>query len=119
MTADPPYGGIRGVGLSRAESAWSRRSGPTKANSVDPGSRFQWKRPGLSGAGESRAGSGEMYIQLKYPWYAISRDSRENIGLGPFPRNEKTEMPLQAGLSGLRILFRQGCQDPLIYLNII
>ncbi|MQL86135.1 hypothetical protein Taro_018662 [Colocasia esculenta] len=29
--------------------------------------------------------------------------SRENIGLGPFPRNEKAEMPLQAGLSGLRV----------------
>ncbi|MQL72349.1 hypothetical protein Taro_004682 [Colocasia esculenta] len=32
--------------------------------------------------------------------------SRKNIGLGPFPRNEKIEMPFQAELSGLRILFR-------------
>ncbi|MQL68896.1 hypothetical protein Taro_001195 [Colocasia esculenta] len=28
--------------------------------------------------------------------------SRENIGLGPFPRNEKAEMS-QVGLSGIRI----------------
>ncbi|MQL71964.1 hypothetical protein Taro_004282 [Colocasia esculenta] len=39
-----------------------------------------------------RPETGSLY---KEAWYAISRDSRENIGLGPFPRNEKTEMPLQ------------------------
>ncbi|MQM00647.1 hypothetical protein Taro_033392 [Colocasia esculenta] len=47
-----------------------------------------------------------MGILWLHYWFAISRDSRENIGLGPFPRNEKIEMPFQAGLSGLRILFR-------------
>ncbi|MQL99432.1 hypothetical protein Taro_032152 [Colocasia esculenta] len=86
-------GGRRGVSAtstSPVSQPQSRHSKPDGASSV---LTFQQAIQRLQ-----RSRIGRIIMQIYESWYAISRDSRENIGLGPFPRSEKAEMNQAASL---------------------